>query len=95
MQKNIKFTRSRVHVSNDNPNVENRNMMTVRRYVGYRRYSTPKEQEILQKLYYYIELRHNFFIPTMKMVKKEKKGKKTKRFYELKTPYRKIMERGI
>ncbi len=92
-QKKIKFTRSRVHICNDNPNVENRNMMVVRRYVGYRRYSTQKEQEILENFYRYVELRHNFFIPTMKLTYKEKAGKKYKRHYEIKTPYKRLLDR--
>lgn len=91
--KQIKFTRSRVHISNDNPNVENRNMMVVRRFVGYRRYSTQKEQEILDNFYRYVELRHNFFIPTMKLIYKEKEGKKYVRHYEIKTPYKRLLER--
>ncbi len=89
---NITFTRSRVHISNDNPHVENRNLMAVRRYVGYARYDTEEELEILKKLYYYIELRHNFFIPVMRLVGKEKKGKRYLRKYEIKTPYARLME---
>ena len=88
----IKFTRSREHISNDNPHVENRNMVVVRRYVGYSRYDSHKELEILKQLYYYIELRHNFFIPTMRLSSKQKIGKKYKRFYQTKTPYRRVLE---
>jgi len=88
----IRFTRSREHVSNDNPHVENRNMVVVRRYVGYARYDTEKELKILKELYHYIELRHNFFIPTMRLITKEKVGKRYKRIYETKTPYQRVME---
>ena len=91
-ERNIKFTRSREHISNDNPHVENRNMVVVRRYVGYSRYDTDEELKILRKLYYYVELRHNFFIPTMRLTHKQKKGKKHRRYYETKTPYRRILE---
>ena len=91
-ERNIKFTRSREHISNDNPHVENRNMIVVRRYVGYSRYDTDEELKILRKLYYYVELRHNFFIPTMRLTHKHKIGKKYKRYYETKTPYRRILE---
>lgn len=88
----IKFTRSREHISNDNPHVENRNMVVVRRYIGYSRYDTEKELKILKQLYHYVELRHNFFIPTMRLSSKQKIGKKYKRVYETKTPYRRILE---
>jgi len=62
-EEGIEFTRSREHVSNDNPHVENRNMIVVRRYVGYGRYDTEAELKILEEMYRYIELRHNYFIP--------------------------------
>ena len=91
-EKDIKFTRSREHISNDNPHVENRNMVVVRRYVGYARYDTEKELKILKGLYHYIELRHNFFIPTMRLITKEKVGKKYRRVYETKTPYQRVIE---
>ena len=91
-ERGIRFTRSREHVSNDNPHVENRNMVVVRRYVGYARYDTEKELKVLKELYYYIELRHNFFIPTMRLITKEKVGKKYKRVYETKTPYQRVIE---
>ncbi len=91
-ERGIKFTRSREHVSNDNPHVENRNMVVVRRYVGYARYDTEEELRILRELYYYIELRHNFFIPTMRLIRKQKVGKRYKRVYETKTPYQRVME---
>ena len=67
-------------------------MVVVRRYVGYSRYDTNKELEILKQLYYYIELRHNFFIPTMRLCSKQKIGKKYKRFYQIKTTYRRVLE---
>jgi transposase InsO family protein len=88
----IKLTRSREHVSNDNPHVENRNMVVVRRYVGYARYDTEKELKILKEMYYYIELRHNFFVPTMRLTAKEKVGKRYKRVSDIKTPYQRVIE---
>ena len=91
-ERGIRFTRSREHASNGNPHVENRNMVVVRRYVRYARYDTEKELKVLKELYYYIELRHNFFIPTMRLITKEKVGKKYKRVYETKTPYQRIIE---
>ena len=55
-------------------------------------YDSQKEPQILKQLYYYIELRHNFFIPTMGLPSKQKVGKKYKRFYQTKTPYRRVLE---
>ncbi|MGB9823714.1 MAG: hypothetical protein ACPLN0_03080 [Candidatus Hydrothermia bacterium] len=62
---------------NDNPHVENRKKVVVRRYA---RYDREKELKILKGLYHYIELRHNFFIPTMRLITKEKVGKNTRGF---------------
>ena len=91
-EEGIEFTRSREHVSNDNPHVENRNMIVVRRYVGYARYDTEAELGILEEMYRYIELRHNYFIPTMRLKEKRKVGKRYRRVYDIKTPYQRVME---
>ena len=67
-------------------------MVVVRRYAGYSCYDTEKELKLLRKLYYCVELRHNFFIPTMRLTHKQKKGKKYRRYYDTKTPYRRVLE---
>ena len=95
--KKVEFTRSRPHRSNDNPHVENRNMVAVREYLGYQRYDSIKEQEIIKRLLSLIELRHNFFIPVMKptsveVVAEGKKRSRLRKRYVAKSPYKRLME---
>ncbi len=43
-----------------------------RAYVGWRRYDTEEELEVLYRLLKLISLRHNFFMPQMKLIQKER-----------------------
>jgi len=91
----LKQTRSRSYRKNDNALVELKNWTMVRGYLGYRRYNTEEEYEIIEKLLGFIELLHNFFIPTMKKRVEEEeneKGKTKRIVYETKSPYRRLIE---
>jgi len=89
----ISFTRSRPYRKNDSCFVEQKNWSIIRRAVGYGRYDTDKELNILNKLYSYLRLYVNFFQPVRKLIKKERIGSKViKRYDEAKTPYRRVLE---
>ena len=60
-EQQIVFTRSRPYRKNDNCFVEEKNYTLVRRAVGYLRYDTAEEVEILNRLYHYWCLRTNYF----------------------------------
>ena len=61
--------------------------------VGYARYDTEEEQEILNRLYRLLSLYTNYFQPLRKLIKKERVGSKVKKTYDIpKTPYRRVME---
>jgi len=82
----------RAYKKNDNALVEIKNWTMVRAYLGYRRYSTDEEYEIIKRLLSLIELKHNLFIPTMKIKRREYTGSKYRKIYETKTPYTRLME---
>jgi hypothetical protein len=88
------FSRSRPNKKNDNCFVEQKNWTHVKKYVGYLRYDTQEEQEILNDLYRNeLRLYKNFFQPVIKLVLKERVGGKIHRKYETaKTPYQRVME---
>jgi hypothetical protein len=89
----ITFTRSRPWRKNDSCYVEQKNYSVVRRLVGYAKYDTPEELEVIQELYSYARLYVNFFQPTQKLVRKERIGSRVKKTYdEAKTPYRRVLE---
>lgn len=92
----ITLTRSRPYHKNDNAHVEQKNYTAIRQLVGYARLDTKEQLRIMNDLYQNEwRLYLNFFQPTMKLKEKIKDnsiGKTTKRYYESKTPYQRIME---
>ena len=91
-QEGITFTRSRPYRKNDNCFVEEKNYTLVRRAVGYMRHDTPEELKSLNRLYYYLCLRSNYFLPTMKLTSKQRIGSKVVKHYNLpETPYQRLL----
>lgn len=93
LREKMAFSRSRPYKKNDNCLVEQKNGTHVRKLVGYYRYDTKEEQDILNDLYRNEQrLFKNFFQPVMKLVSKERVGGKIKRKYDTpKTPYERAM----
>ena len=70
-----------------------KNYSIVRRAVGYLRYDSTTEVDILNELYAYLGCYTNFFQPVLKLVFKTRTGSKvTKKYDEAKTPYRRVLE---
>jgi len=92
-QEKITFTRSRPYRKNDNCFVEQKNYSIVRRAVGYARYDTDEQCELLNELYSYLRLYTNFFLPTMKLKSKERVGSRVKKCYDQAlTPYQRVLQ---
>lgn len=89
----ITFTRSRPYRKNDNCFVEQKNYTVVRKTVGYMRHDSDKELDILNRLYAYLRLYTNYFLPSMKLSQKTRLGSKVvKRYERPKTPYQRLLE---
>lgn len=89
----ITFTRSRPYRKNDSCFVEQKNYSVVRRAVGYLRYDTEEELELLNELYLYLGRYNNFFMPVTKLVSKKRVGSKvTKKYDKARTPFRRVLE---
>jgi len=89
----ITFTRSRPYKKNDSCFVEQKNYSVVRRNVGYLRYDTEEELNLLNELYIYLDHYTNYFQPVVKLVLKTRTGSKvTKKYDEARTPYRRVLE---
>jgi hypothetical protein len=92
VEEHITFTRGRAHRKNDGCFVEQKNWTVVRQHVGYARYDTPEELEVLQELYSFLRLWVNFFQPVMKLSEKVRDGAKvTRRYDAARTPYRRVL----
>jgi hypothetical protein len=87
-QEQITFTRGRVGRRNDSAHVEQKNSSVVRRAVGYRRYDTPSQLDLLNRLYSVMHYYVNFFLPSVKLQTKTRIGSKVKKTYDKpQTPY--------
>lgn len=93
-KENIELSRSRAYRKNDNCFVEQKNSTHVRKPLGYIRFDTQEEQEIINDLFRNeLRLFKNFFQPVMKLKKKTKlKGRNHRQYDNPKTPYQRIME---
>ncbi len=93
-QEKIDFSRSRPNKKNDNCFVEQKNWTHVKKFVGYLRYDTEREKNILNDLYHQeLHFYKNFFQPVIKLASKERMGGKIHRKYDVaKTPYQRVME---
>jgi hypothetical protein len=92
----LAFTRSRPYRKNDNAYIEQKNFTHVRRPLGYLRYDTPEELDLINDLYRNeLRLYKNFFQPVMRLERKERVDGKSRRFYaKPKTPYQLLRESG-
>ena len=88
----ILFTRGRAGKQNDNAHVEQKNWSVVRRAIGYRRYDTPRQLDLLNRLYAVMHFYCNFFLPVAKLIDKSRVGSKTKKRYDDPlTPYARVL----
>lgn len=91
----VELTRSRPHKKNDNCYIEQRNLVVVRKYVGFERYDCMQAVNAMNELYAALRLYLNFFQPSFKLQGKEKQpnGKRKRIYDKPKTPYRRVLER--
>lgn len=88
----ITFTRSRPFRKNDSCFVEQKNYSVVRKTVGYYRYDTPEELDLLNHLYAHLRLYTNFFQPAMNLIEKVRVGSKVTKRYDIPTtPYHRVI----
>jgi hypothetical protein len=89
----VQFTRSRPYRKNDNAHVEQKNWTHVRHLFGYDRFDQPVLVKLMNDVYQHEwSLYQNHFMPTQKLIKKEKINSKYKKQYDkAKTPYQRVL----
>lgn len=88
----ITFTRGRPSRSNDQAHVEQKNYSTVRRCVGYYRYDTPRELDLLNQLWPGESLIGNLFTAQQKLISKTRTGARvTKKHDKAATPLTRLL----
>lgn len=90
----VEYTRSRSYHKNDNAHIEGKNWTHIRQYLGYQRFEKPQIVDMLNDIYKnYWSLFFNFFIPSSKIIAKERQGAKIiKRHDKPKTPVDRLLE---
>lgn len=92
-QNELTFTRSRSGNKNDGAHVEQKNWHIVRQVVGYHRYDTASELELLNQIWALQRLLTNHFAPQQKLVSKTRTGAKITKVYDAaKTPFRRVLD---
>jgi hypothetical protein len=92
LREEITFTRGRAGKKNDSAYAEQKNWSVVRRAVGYYRYDTPEQLDLLERLYAVMHFYVNFFLPVMKLKEKTRIGSKVKKAYDdPQTPYARVL----
>lgn len=91
-QENLTFTRSRSGNKNDGAHVEQKNWHIVRQTVGYHRYDTAAELELLNRIWALQRLLTNHFAPQQKLLAKVRTGAKISKTYDRPaTPFQRVL----
>lgn len=90
----VEYTRSRSYYKNDNAHIEGKNWTHIRQYLGYQRFDKPQIVDMLNDIYKnYWSLFFNFFIPSSKIISKQRLGAKIiKKHDKPKTPVQRLLE---
>ena len=90
----IQFTRGRPYKKDDNAHVEQKNWTHVRKLLGWVRYDTDTAVAAINRLYRGdLRLLQNLFLPSVKLIRKERVGSRTRRRYgAAKTPLDRVLE---
>jgi hypothetical protein len=91
----ISFTRSRPENKNDGCFVEQKNWSVIRRETGYGRYDSDAERALIALIYADLRLYVNFFLPSVKLIAKQREGAKVRKRYDTaRTPHRRLLALG-
>lgn len=82
-QQRIQFTRGRPYKKDDNAHIEQKNWTHVRKLLGWDRFDSPQAVQLLNDLYRNeLRLMMNLFQPSVKLLRKERVGSRTRRVYD-------------
>ena len=89
----IQFTRGRPYKKDDNAHIEQKNWTHVRKLLGYVRYDSAGAQAAIHALYRReLRLFQNLFLPSVKLICKERVGSRVRRRYDVpRTPLERVL----
>jgi hypothetical protein len=90
----ISFSRARAWKKNDSCYIEQKNWDIVRKMIGYGRFDTPAQLDILRRIYTLLTFYQNYFQPSRKLVRKQRIGARTRKSYDqAQTPAQRLLSR--
>lgn len=90
----ITFTRGRAYKKNDSCYVEQKNWDVVRKIIGYGRFDTYDQLDIIKRIHNTLALYQNYFQPSQKLISKSRIGAKvTKKYDVAQTPCQRLLSR--
>jgi hypothetical protein len=81
-RRRIQFTRGRPYKKDDNAHIEQKNWTHVRKVLGYVRYDSEPALAAINAVYADLRLLQNLFLPTVKLVTKQRVGARVRRHYD-------------
>ena len=81
-RRQIQFTRGRPYKKDDNAHIEQKNWTHVRKLMGYVRYDSAAAVAAMNAVYADLRLLQNLFLPSVKLVTKERVGARVRRRYD-------------
>jgi hypothetical protein len=92
VQEKLTFTRSRPYRKNDQNFIEQKNYSVVRRVIGYARFETHAQLNLVNRILSLYRFYVNFFQPVDRLREKVRDGARTTRKYDKAlTPYQRIL----
>jgi len=92
-RRRIQFTRGRPYKKDDNAHIEQKNWTHVRKVLGYVRYDSEPALAAINAMYADLRVLQNLFLPTVKLVTKERVGARVRRRYDQpQTPLERVQQ---
>ena len=93
-REHITFTRSRPHKKNDSAHIEQKNWDVVRKMIGYGKFDTYEQLDIIKRIESLLAFYQNYFQPSQKLISKTRIGAKvTKKYDTAQTPAQRLLAR--
>lgn len=93
-REHITFTRGRPWKKNDSAHIEQKNWDIVRKMIGYGRFNTHEQLDILRRIHNLMALYQNYFQPSRKLISKHRTGAKVRKTYDTaQTPAQRLLAR--
>lgn len=90
----ITFTRGRPNKKNDSAHIEQKNWDVVRKMIGYGRFDTCEQFDLIKRIEGLLAFYQNYFQPSQKLISKTRIGAKVKKKYDTAaTPAQRLLAR--